>query len=286
MAMFEALHDIRRFVTGKPGGSPQNGHRRAEVIAISAQKGGVGKTTTAVHLAAGLARFQHKRVLLIDMDAQGHVDTSILHHIDGDASESLGAILLGKRRDVHEIAVPTQLDGLWRVPSDRDLNTVEAQMASRIGRELILKRAMRVARTHFDVIIIDCPPNLGSLTVNALVAADSVLIPCDLSLLSLDGVQNIYETIETIRDTLNPDLRLLGLLRTRVDRRNQKVNGAIENTLTEAYGPWVLETDIGVCTAIAKAQLSGQTVFSYDPRCRAAENYQALSAEVTRRFAH
>ncbi|MEL6180161.1 MAG: ParA family protein [Myxococcota bacterium] len=283
MPVFEALHDFRRLVTRS---SVQHGNRRAEVIAIAAQKGGVGKTTTAVHLAAGLAQFQHKRVLLMDMDAQGHVETSILQHVGPHNQESLGQILLGKRRDIYEIATATQLDGLWYIPSDRELNHIEAQMASRIGRELLLKRAVRIARTHFDVIIIDCPPNLGSLTINALVAADSILVPCDLSVLSLDGVQNIYDTVETIRDTLNPDLRLLGLLRTRVDRRNQKVNGAIEHTLTEAYGPWVLDTDIGICTAISKAQLAGQTVFTYDPRCRAAAHYEELAAEVVRRFAH
>ena len=281
MAVFNTLGEIRRLVTG-PNLAP--GHRSAVTIAISAQKGGVGKTTTAVHLASGLAMYQGLKVLLIDMDAQGHVDTSILSHISNDNRDTMGHLLLQKRRELHEIATATRIKGLWRVPSDKALNHTEAQMASRIGRELLLKRALRLTRTHYDLIIIDCPPNMGSLTINALVAADLVLTPCDLSLLSLDGVENLLDAVESIRDTLNPELKILGLLRTRVDRRNQKVNAAIEETLKHRYGGLVLETDIGVSTAIAKAQLSGQTVFSFDEKCRAAIHYKALAAEVVARI--
>jgi len=280
--MIDALSGLRRFVS-RPGLA--RGERHARVIAVTAQKGGVGKTTTAVHLAAGLALDSGKKVLLIDMDAQGHVAMSLRQLFAPITQDTLGAILLGKKRDVYEIAQRTRLDGLWIVPSDRELNTTESIMASRIGKELLLRKALEVARTHFDVIVIDCPPNLGSLTVNALVAADLLLVPGDLSLLSLDGIEALLDAMETVRDTLNPGLGLLGLLRTRVDRRNQTVNGAIGDVLTERYGSVLLETEIGVSTDIAKAQLEGCPVFELKKDSRGAQAYRALAAEVTARLA-
>ena len=279
MAVLERINGLRRLVSGP---NLRAGQRRAVVIAVAAQKGGVGKTTTAVHLASGLARFHGRRVLLIE----GHCATSLRADEGGhDAAEgSLGEVLLQKRRDVLEIARPTSQEGLFVVPSDRELNTTESLMSARIGKELLLRQSLSYARTHYDVIVVDCPPNLGSLTVNALVAADQVLVPCDLSLLSLDGVEALIDTLDTVQETLNPSLSILGLLRTRVDRRNQKVNGAIEATLSDHFGSLVLETDIGISTAITKAQLAGQPVFVHDGRSRAAKSYKSLCAEVIARI--
>jgi chromosome partitioning protein len=219
------------------------------------------------------------------MDAQGHVGTSLGAAPTGGESGSLGEVLLGKRRDIQEAAIQTDLDGLWVVPSDRELNVTESVMSARIGKELLLRQSMKYARTHFDTIVIDCPPNLGSLTVNALVAADKLLIPCDLSLLSLDGVEALLETVETVQETLNPGLEVLGLLRTRVDRRNQKVNATIEDVLRDRFGSILLDSEIGISTAVTQAQLAGKPVYTFDTKGRAATAYRELCAEVSDRLA-
>jgi len=278
MAVKGAFRGLRRLIKGS--GIPE-GDKKAVVIAIAAQKGGVGKTTTAVHIAAGLAMFHASKVLLIDMDAQGHVGMSLSNELQSEPpKESFGSLLLQKKRDVQEIVQSTSIENLYVVPSDRFLNETEAQMSSRIGKELILKHALRIARTHYDVIIIDCPPNLGTLTVNALVAADKVLVPCDMSVLSLDGVEALLDALDTVQEGLNPDLRLFGLIRTRVDGRNTTMNRAIEEELLKRYKTFLLETPVGVSTAITKAQLAGKPIFYYDKRNRAAKNYKSLAAEI------
>ena len=127
---------------------------------------------------------------------------------------------------------------------------------------------MKVTRTHYDVIVIDCPPNLGNLTLNALMASDSVLIPCDMSVLSLEGVSDILETVDTLDESLGHNLRVLGILRTRFDRRNQKVNQTVESSLKERHGALVLNTRIPVNTRLSQAQNAGQPIFQFDPDCR------------------
>ena len=281
MSVMSTLTDIKRMVRGP---SVEKGTRQATVIAVTARKGGVGKTTTTVNLGAALALYHGQKVLLIDMDAQGHVEMSLSQETRGRAPDVMSNVLLTRRRDVYEIVQPTSIDGLWLVASDNGLNETESLMSTKIGKELLLRQALKFARTHFDVILIDCPPNLGTLTVNALVAADRVLVPCDLSTLSLDGVDALIETLETIADTLNPSVQLLGLVRTRVDRRNKTMNKAIEQTLRGRYGPYLLDAEIGASTAISKAQHEGQPVFLYDAKSRGAEGYKDLAAELAARL--
>jgi len=281
MSVMNTISDLRRIVSGP---KLDVGARNARIVAVTARKGGVGKTTTTVNLGAGLALFHNRKVLLIDIDAQGHVAMSMRADERGRAPDTLSNVLLQKRRDVLEIIQPTAIDGLWVAGSDGDLNNTEAIMSSRIGKELLLRQALRYAQTHFDVILIDCPPNLGSLTVNALVAADHVLVPCDLSTLSLDGVDALLDTLATVQETLNPAITLLGLVKTRVDRRNQTMNAAIDESLNERYGAWLLNSEIGVSTAIAKAQHAGRPVFRYEPKSRGAKSYEALAKELDHRL--
>jgi chromosome partitioning protein len=281
MTVMNTLSGIKRLVKGT---ALETGTRHARVIAVSARKGGVGKTTTSVNLAASMARYFGKKVLLVDMDSQGHVSMSLRQETRGRCRETLSDVLLQKRRDVYELVQPTSIDGLWFIESDAALHNTEAVMGSRIGKELLLRNALRVARTHFDLIVIDCPPNLGCLTVNALVAADRVLIPCALSSLSLDGVDNLLEAIETVQETLNPRLNVLGLLRTRVDRRNQTMNSAIEKSLNKRYSGWMLNTCIGVSSSIAKAQHAGQPVLLFEPKSTGADYYRELACEIDSRL--
>ena len=149
-------------------------------------------------------------------------------------------------------------------PSDKTLGATEGVMAGRIGKEFLLRSALRRARTCYDLIVIDCPPNLGSLTVNALMAADWCLVPCNMSVLALEGVDDIFEALDTLDDTMGHEVSVLGILRTRVDARNTKVNDAVVGSLSSRYGRALLTTQIPINTKLAQAQLEGQPIFSYD----------------------
>lgn len=269
---------LKRLLTSSVRVEP--GYRRAQVVAVCARKGGVGKTTTAVNVAAGLALERGQRVLLVDMDAQGHCGSSLHAQLRGVASETMSDVLLGKGRDAQEAALKTAIEGLWVTPSDKDLGATEGVMETRIGKEFMLQRALKIARTHYDVIVIDCPPNLGTLTVNAMMAADWALIPCDMSILALEGVDDIYDMIDVLSDGLGRDLPILGILRTRVDLRNGRANQYMEDALRSRYARHLLETVIPVNTRLALAQLEGTPVSLYDRRCSGAVAYGALLDEI------
>lgn len=254
------------------------GSRRARVVAVATQKGGVGKTTTSISLAAGLARFHNKKVLLIDLDPQGHVTTSLECQVCAGGG-SISSVLTdtASRRDVIEIVTNTTIPNLSVTPYDSALAQTEDMIGTRIGKEFVLRDALRAARTHFDVIIIDCPPNLGNLTVNGLVAADEVLIPCDPSPLALHGVHSVIETISTIAARLNPDIDILGVLMTRVDGRNRTLNEAVLEAVKQEFGEALLPVEIGICSALAKAQMEGKDVYEFGSKSRGAEQYRALA---------
>ena len=258
------------------------GGRQARVISVSNQKGGVGKTTTSVNLGAGLALFHQKKVLLVDMDAQGHVGTS-LNHLASNGM-GIGNVLVSKSGSIMDVIVPTDVPHLDMTPSDHSLLEAESQLASKIGREFILRKALARARTYYDFILIDCPPNLGNLTVNAYVASDFLLIPCDLSALALEGVEGILEVVDTVNFRLNHPLRLLGVLTTRVDRRNLVMNEAVFERLKEVFSDKLFRTQITVNTDLNKAQLAGKPIFTYARSSSGAKDYQALAEELMERL--
>jgi chromosome partitioning protein len=267
------------------GVSPRTkGHHRAQIISVCARKGGVGKTTTAVNVAAGLALGFGKKVLLVDVDAQGHVMSSMRSLLKGISTESLTSVLLNKRKDLHDIAMPTAIERLFVTPSDKDLSQTEGVMSGRIGKEFLLRRSIEQARTEYDFIIIDCPPNIGHLTVNALVASDWVLVPCDMSILALEGVDDIFDTLETLADTFNHNLGVLGIVPTRYDSRNHKVNEAVLPMLRKRYSSELLNTFIPVNTRLAQAQVEGEPIFVHDPSCPGARAYDSLLDELALRL--
>ncbi len=256
--------------------------REAEVIAVCAQKGGVGKTTTAVNVASGLAMLGGQRVLLLDMDPQGHCALALKAELTEPARSRLTDVLVARRLDVLAASVATKIPGLSLCPADRELAQAEAAVQGRIGKEFLLRQALKSARGAFDVIVIDCPPNLGTLTLNALLAADWLLAPCDMSTLSVEGIGDIFETVETVRETLGHHLAVLGVVKTRYDAKNRKVNEAV-NHILERWSRHLLRGHVPVNTALAQAQLVGTSIFAHDPACRGAEAYATVTREIARR---
>lgn len=271
---------LRRLVS-QPLSTRPIGDRHAHILAIAAQKGGVGKTTTSVSVASALARFHGLRVLLVDLDPQGHVATALASQVK-DGGGSLARVLTDSEAalEVMDIATPTDLDGLDVTPLDPRLAEAEDLLSTRIGKEFILRDALKVTRSHYDVIVLDCPPNQGNLALNGLCAADSVVIPCDPSPLALRGVDALVQTIAKVAIRLNPDIDVLGILMTRVDGRNRSLNESIASEITERYGDAVLGSTIGINSSLSKAQLAGVDIFAFDENSRGAVQYKALAEEL------
>ena len=282
MSMGNAL---KMHSTGSRQKTLPRGHKQAKVVAIAAQKGGVGKTTTSVTLGAAWARFHDKRVLIIDLDPQSHVNLALRDQVlvGGGA---LSDVLADQRtHEVEEITTATDITGLYVTPADPQLTETQIRMASRIGKELVLKTALELTRTHYDLILVDCPPDVGTLTVNALVASDYVLIPANLAALSMSGVSGLLEAVGEVQEHLNPDLSVLGVALTRLDGRNRKSNEAILEFMQEAWGELLLPKWIGVNDALSQAQTLGRDIYDVDPKSRGAQHYRELADLLLTRMA-
>ena len=249
------------------------------VMAIANQKGGVGKTTTAVNLAASLAATK-RRTLLIDLDPQGNatmgcgVDKSQLQR-------GTCEVLLGEA-DIQS-ALLTLDSGFTILPTNQDLVAAEVRLlTTTVGRETKLQHALRPVRDQFDVIIIDCPPSLNMLTVNALVAADSVLVPMQCEYYALEGLSALLSTVDQIRAAVNPGLELEGILRTMFDPRNNLAN-EVSAQLIMHFGDKVFRTIIPRNIRLAEAPSFGKPVLLHDKESRGALAYLALAGEMIRR---
>jgi chromosome partitioning protein len=192
----------------------------------------------------------------------------------------LSDVLLGRLREVCEVAFPTPHDNLHLAGSDKQLAETEMILAAKIGKELILDGALAATRTRWDLIVLDCPPNLGTLTLNALCAADELLMPTDASVLALEGIGDILAAVELVKTRLARRVRPLGILATRHDRRATQMNDAIRRSIGDLYGGLLLETAIPQCSALNKAHMAGESIFTFDRRSSGAVAYDALAEEL------
>jgi chromosome partitioning protein len=249
------------------------------VIAVANQKGGVGKTTTAVNLSASLAATQRK-VLLLDCDPQGNATMGC--GIDKRSLErSMTDVLLGEC-DLAAAMVPIDPGHFTLVPGNQDLVAAEVQLMTMIGREVRLRNALKPVRDLYDVILIDCPPALNLLTLNALVAADSVLVPMQCEYYALEGLSALMNTVDQIRGSVNADLELEGILRTMFDPRNNLSN-EVSGQLLMHFGDKVFRTVIPRNVRLAEAPSFGKAALYHDKDSRGALAYLALAGEMIRR---
>ncbi len=266
---------------GFPTPAPLAAHGPARIIALCNQKGGVGKTTTTINLAASLASYG-RRVLAVDFDPQGALSAGL--GIQTHDSATIYDLLLDTKRDPREVIVPTAVDGLDIVPANIDLSAAEVHLVNEVARETILARVLRHVSGEYDVILIDCQPSLGLLTVNALTASHGVLIPLECEFFALRGVALLIETIDKVRDRLNPGISLDGVLATMYDPRTLHSREVLERVV-EAFGDDVLETVIGRTVKFPDASVSGMPITDFAPEHAAAQAYLRLARELVARGA-
>jgi chromosome partitioning protein len=245
----------------------------AHVLAFANQKGGVAKTTSTVNLGAAL-REHDLRVLAVDMDPQGNLTMS--QGIDTEGLEKSMYDVLVHRTPIEDVIYQRELDV---AASTIDLAGAEMALATMIGRERALQRALDAVRDNYDYILIDTPPSLGLLTINALTASEGVIVPVQCEYLSLRGLLQLEKTLEMIRENLNPDVHIQGILPTLFDARTHHGKESIE-VLRENFGDLVFDTVVRKTIKFAEAPVGGTSVLKYDPKGRGAESYRALAREV------
>jgi chromosome partitioning protein len=259
--------------------APLSSHGPARIIAMCNQKGGVGKTTTAINLASALAGYGRK-VLVVDFDPQGALSAGlgvVAHDI-----KTIYDLMVEKDLNVEEVIVKTGVKNLDVIPANIDLSAAEVQLVNEVAREQILARILRPILGNYDVVIIDCQPSLGLLTVNALTAAHGVLIPLNCEFFALRGVALLIETIEKVRDRLNPAIKLDGILATMYDPRTLHAREVVER-LYEAFGDQVFDTIVNRTVKFPDATIAALPITEFAPTSDAAEYYRTVARELVAR---
>jgi chromosome partitioning protein len=277
----EQLGPTGRPITVFPQPGPLKSHGPARVIALCNQKGGVGKTTTTINLGAALAE-AGRRVLVIDFDPQGALSAGLgakTHDVT-----TIYDLLMSQSLDPVAAIQHTSVPDLDVIPANIDLSAAEVHLINEVARERIVSRVLRRVSADYDVILIDCQPSLGLLTVNALTASHGVLIPLELEFFALRGVALLVETIEKVRDRLNPAIELDGIVGTMYDPRTLHSREVLQRVV-EAFGDRVLETVIGRTIKFPDASVAGEPIITFAPEHRAAQAYRQLARELVYRGA-
>ena len=270
-----------RPLTVFPPPAPLKGHGPARIISLCNQKGGVGKTTSTINLGAALAEYG-RRVLAIDFDPQGALSAGL--GVPTHDVPTIYDLLLGSVTNPAEAIIHTAYAGLDVISANIDLSAAEVHLVNEVARETILARVLRKVSDQYDVILIDCQPSLGLLTVNALTAAHGVLIPLECEFFALRGVALLVETIDKVRDRLNPAIELDGILATMYDSRTLHSREVLERVV-ETFGERVLETVIGRTVKFPDASVAGAPITTFAPEHSAAEAYRQLARELIARGA-
>jgi chromosome partitioning protein len=260
--------------------APLASHGPGRVIAMCNQKGGVGKTTTTINLGAALAEIG-RRVLVVDFDPQGAASVGLgvsPHELD----LTIYNLMMERNVDIRQVLRPTVVEDLDLLPANIDLSAAEVQLVGEVARESVLSRVLRPVVDEYDVILVDCQPSLGLLTVNALTAAHGVLIPLECEFFALRGVALLVETIEKVRDRLNPRLEIDGILATMYDSRTLHSREVIAR-VHEAFGDTLLQTVIGRTVKFPDASVAAEPITSYAPNHPGAAAYRQLARELVAR---
>jgi len=275
------INTVVSMTQSSPGGPP--GVRPPRVFAVSNQKGGVGKTTTAINLGTALAAIGEK-VLIVDMDPQGNASTGLGVPRETRRITIYDVIVDG--RSVHDAAVKTAVPGLDIIPADADMSGVEIELSQADRRSYRLRDALAgqggEGQTRYDYVLIDCPPSLNLLTLNAMAAADGVLVPLQCEFFALEGLTQLMKTIEMVRQSLNPTLEIQGLVLTMYDRRNA-LSGQVAADVRAHFGDKVYEAVIPRNVRVSEAPSFGKPVLIYDLKCSGSQAYLKLAKEVVGR---
>jgi chromosome partitioning protein len=266
-------------VTPEP--QPRTSHGPAKVVAMCNQKGGVGKTTSTINLGAALAEYG-RRVLLVDLDPQGALSAGLgVPHYELD--KTIYNLLVEPRVSIDEVLIHTRVKNMDLVPSNIDLSAAEIQLVNEVGREQSVARALYPVLDRYDYVLIDCQPSLGLLTVNGLACADGVVIPTECEFFSLRGLALLTDTVDKVRDRLNPKLDISGILITRYDPRTVNSREVMARVV-ERFGDLVLDTVITRTVRFPETSVAGEPITTWAPKSGGALAYRSLAREFIHRF--
>jgi len=256
-------------------------HGPAKIIALANQKGGVGKTTTTISLAGALAEYG-RTVLLVDFDPQGALSAGM--GIKSHDVPTIYDLMIGREKDVRQAIQPSNVKGIHVIPANIDLSAAEVHLVNEVAREHILANILKPVAAEYDVVFIDCQPSLGLLTVNALTASHGVLIPLEAEYFALRGVALLIDTIDKVRDRLNPSLQLDGIIATMYDARTLHAKEVLERVV-DAFGDKVLDTVIGRTVKFPDASVAAMPITEFAPQHASANTYRQLARELIARGA-
>jgi len=264
-----------------PEPQPRTSHGPAKVVAMCNQKGGVGKTTSTINLGAALAEYG-RRVLLVDMDPQGALSAGLgVPHYE--LEKTIHNVLVEPRVSIDDVLLSTRVKHMDLVPSNIDLSAAEIQLVNEVGREQTLGRALHPVLDRYDYVLIDCQPSLGLLTVNGLACSDGVVIPTECEFFSLRGLALLTDTVDKVRERLNPKLEISGILLTRYDPRTVNAREVMARVV-ERFGDLVFDTVITRTVRFPETSVAGEPITTWAPKSTGAVAYRALACEFIDRF--